>query len=118
VVGVSGDGLRSVGEAYLPLTKSGCSILPVARHLRAGVQLPGPRFLKATAVLALSGRGRAVFTDLTIKVFSEVCKGGCLVTAVSWYTDSNQHTNAGRPSPLQKTRRPALVVDTLQYLYS
>jgi hypothetical protein len=47
--GVAGDGLRSVGEAYLPLTKSGCSILPVARHLRAGIQLPGPRFLKATA---------------------------------------------------------------------
>jgi hypothetical protein len=32
----AGDGLRSVGEAYLPLTKSGCSILPTARHLRAG----------------------------------------------------------------------------------
>jgi hypothetical protein len=34
---VAGDGLRSVGEEYLPLTKSGCSILPTARYLRAGV---------------------------------------------------------------------------------
>jgi hypothetical protein len=57
---VAGDGLRSVGEEYLPLTKSVCSILPTARHLRAGAPgTPGPRFLKATAVLALSERGRA-----------------------------------------------------------
>jgi hypothetical protein len=44
---VAGDGLRSVGEAYLPLTKSGCSILPTARHSRAGAQvLPARASLK------------------------------------------------------------------------
>src|SRR5215211_4302948 len=35
--GVAGEGLRSVGEEALPSSKSVCSILPIARHLRAGV---------------------------------------------------------------------------------
>jgi hypothetical protein len=35
--GVAGEGLRSVGEEALPSSKSVCSILPLARHLRAGV---------------------------------------------------------------------------------
>src|SRR5215213_3691500 len=35
--GVAGDGLRSVGEEALPSSKSVCSILPIARHSRAGV---------------------------------------------------------------------------------
>ena len=61
--GVAGDGLRSVGVEDLPLTKSGCSILPTARLLRVGVQLPGPRFLEATAVLAALDRGEAMFSD-------------------------------------------------------
>ena len=41
--GVAGEGLRSVGEEALPSSKSVCSILPIARHLRAGVlRGPGP----------------------------------------------------------------------------
>src|SRR5215208_1287528 len=35
--GVAGEGLRSDGVDDLPLSKSVCSILPIARHLRAGV---------------------------------------------------------------------------------
>src|SRR5215208_3741973 len=35
--GVAGEGLRSVGEEALPSSKSVCSILPIVRHLRAGV---------------------------------------------------------------------------------
>src|SRR5215210_361006 len=35
--GVAGVGLRSVGEEALPSSKSVCSILPIVRHLRAGV---------------------------------------------------------------------------------
>src|SRR5215213_376718 len=35
--GVAGDGLRSVGEDFLPSSKSVCSILPIAHHSRAGV---------------------------------------------------------------------------------
>ena len=36
--GVAGDGLRSVGaDGELPSSKSVCSILPIVRHLRAGV---------------------------------------------------------------------------------
>src|ERR671921_735657 len=35
--GFGGDGLRSVGEEALPSSKSVCSILPIVRHLRAGV---------------------------------------------------------------------------------
>src|SRR5215211_817232 len=35
--GVAGEGLRSDGVDDLPLSKSICSILPIARHLRAGV---------------------------------------------------------------------------------
>jgi hypothetical protein len=31
--GVAGEGLRSVGEDYLPSSKSVCSILPIARGL-------------------------------------------------------------------------------------
>jgi hypothetical protein len=34
--GGAGDGLRSGGEEALPSSKSVCSILPIARHLRAG----------------------------------------------------------------------------------
>jgi hypothetical protein len=34
--GVAGEGLRSVGVDPLPSSKSVCSILPLARHLRAG----------------------------------------------------------------------------------
>ena len=34
--GVASEGLRSDGVDYLPPSKSGCSILPLARHLRAG----------------------------------------------------------------------------------
>src|SRR5215211_2971214 len=34
--GVAGEGLRSDGVDDLPLSKSVCSILPIARHLRAG----------------------------------------------------------------------------------
>ena len=30
--GVAGEGLRSVGEEALPSSKSGCSILPIARY--------------------------------------------------------------------------------------
>ena len=37
MVGGAGEGLRSVGEEALPSSKSVCSILPLARHLRAGV---------------------------------------------------------------------------------
>ena len=39
--GVAGEGLRSDGEEALPLSKSGCSILPLVRRLQAGV-LRGP----------------------------------------------------------------------------
>src|SRR5215208_1426268 len=35
--GVAGEGLRSDGVDDLPLSKSVCSILPIARHFRAGV---------------------------------------------------------------------------------
>src|SRR5215211_1959014 len=46
--GVAGEGLRSDGVDDLPLSKSVCSILPIARHLRAGESSaghanPGPR---------------------------------------------------------------------------
>ena len=34
--GFAGEGLRSVGEDVLPSSKSVCSILPIARRLRAG----------------------------------------------------------------------------------
>src|SRR5919106_5986382 len=36
-----GDGLRSDGEEALPSSKSVCSILPIARHLRAGEVFSG-----------------------------------------------------------------------------
>jgi hypothetical protein len=45
---VAGDGLRSVGVEALPPSKGACSILPTARHLRAGASpgygYPGPRW--------------------------------------------------------------------------
>ena len=41
--GVAGEGLRSDGVDDFPPSKSGCSILPLARHLRAGaLRGPGP----------------------------------------------------------------------------
>jgi hypothetical protein len=47
----------------LPLTKSVCSILPTARYLRAGVQLPGPRFLKATVLWPSFARTSAMWSN-------------------------------------------------------
>src|SRR5215213_11687561 len=35
--GVAGEGLRSDAVDVLPLSRSVCSILPIARHFRAGV---------------------------------------------------------------------------------
>jgi hypothetical protein len=35
---VAVDGLRSVGVEALPPSKGACSILPTARHLRAGAR--------------------------------------------------------------------------------
>src|SRR5215207_6703040 len=35
--GVAGEGLKSDREEALPLSKSGCSILPLVRWLQAGV---------------------------------------------------------------------------------
>src|SRR5215204_3798069 len=41
--GVASEGLRSDGVDDLPPSKSGCSILPLARRLRAGaLRDPGP----------------------------------------------------------------------------
>ena len=40
--GVAGEGLRSVGVEALPSSKSVCSILPLARHLRAGASYGVP----------------------------------------------------------------------------
>jgi hypothetical protein len=40
-----GDGLRSDGEDDLPLSTSVCSILPIARLLRAGLRHAPARYL-------------------------------------------------------------------------
>src|SRR5215208_73654 len=45
--GIAGEGLRSVGAASP--SKSVCSILPLARHLRAGVQCGVPAFIMPLA---------------------------------------------------------------------
>jgi hypothetical protein len=51
--GVAGDGLRSVGEDFLPSSKSVCSILPITRRLRAGAlgHLDRPASCYAKALL-------------------------------------------------------------------
>ena len=85
----------------LPLTKSGCSILPTARLLRVGVQLPGPRFLKATAVLALAslGRGSATFV---VEVREQFIGNSSLLASVGTLINAAGLTSA---APLWKDRR-------------
>src|SRR5215218_9106232 len=62
--GFAGDGLRPVGEDFLPSSKSVCSILPIAHHSRAGVSRtwtshPARRELRLYGVLRSSSEGRA-----------------------------------------------------------
>ena len=58
---VAGDGLRSVGVEDLPPTKSVCSILPTARHLRAGARTHPARAFVIPVVPARLDRGYANF---------------------------------------------------------
>jgi hypothetical protein len=62
---VAGDGLRSVGEEALPSSKSVCSILPIARRLRAapfltrlGAALRFAALPRPDALSSPLGRGR------------------------------------------------------------
>src|SRR5919107_2160048 len=70
MVGVAGEGLRSVGAASS--SKSVCSILPIARHLRAGDVFSGSTPARGTPLLssaALGGpilqRGRSLCSSPT-----------------------------------------------------
>src|SRR5215203_265567 len=56
--GVAGVGLRSVGEEALPSSKSVCSILPIVRHLRAGVSRTFHPDLRSAPVLCRRARLR------------------------------------------------------------
>src|SRR5829696_3332243 len=61
MVRVAGEGLRSVGVEALPSSKSVCSILPLARHLRAGASYGVPALSFASEALKRVGRAPSTF---------------------------------------------------------